>query len=233
MTIRLDRNMIARRLCSIIRFTNEWLFHRKLWQRVGTSIFAIITLFSVALVSCNTRMPVSIPALPTARQTPPSSVLVEPTLLPPATITPTIENGFSIYLLDQGISPQQLAMLSHLELEENPLLSINDIVSYRKATHEIELTATGYEKIHSLSVPVNGKAFAVCVDGQPIYAGAFWVGYSSLSFDGIVIDTIRATKENPVIQIQLGYPGSVFFHGDDPRSDPRILQALEQTGQLK
>lgn len=200
---------------------------------MGTLIFAIITLVLVTLVGCNTRAPISITAPPTATQTHPSSVLVEPTLLPPATITPTIENEFTIYLLAQNISPQQLAILSHLELEKNPLLSINDIVSYRKATHEIELTATGYERIHSLSVPVNGKAFVVCVDGQPIYGGAFWVGYSSLSFDGIVIDTIRATKEHPVIQIQLGYPGSAFFHGDDPRSDPRILQALEQAGKLK
>ena len=193
---------------------------------MGNFILAILGISNLAV----TASPI---APPTATQTPPSSVVVEPTLLSPATITPTIENGFSIYLLAQNISPQQLAVLSHLELEKDPLLSINDIVAYRKATHEIELTATGYERIHGLSVSVNGKAFAVCVDGQPIYGGAFWVGYSSLSFDGIVIDTILATKEHPVIQIQLGYPGSAFFRGDDPRSDPRILQAFEQAGKLR
>lgn len=224
--------MIARGLYSVIRLNNDWLFHRKSWQRMGTSIFAISALVLLTSVGCNTSAPISMTAPPTSTQTPPSSVLVEPTL-PPDTITPTIENGFSIYLLAQSISPQQLAVLSHLELEKYPLLSINDIVAYRKATHEIELTATGYERIHSLSVPVNGKAFAVCVDGQPIYAGAFWVGYSSLSFDGIIIDTILATKEHPVIQIQLGYPGPAFFRGDDPRSDLRILQALEQAGKLR
>ena len=151
----------------------------------------------------------------------------------PATITPAIEKGFSIYLLAQDTPPQQLAMLSHLELAQNPLLSTDDIISYRQATHEIELTVTGYDKIASLSVPVSGKAFAVCVDGQPIYTGAFWVGYSSLSFDGVVIDTLRASKEHPVLKIQLGYPGSDFFQGDDPRSDPRILQALEEAGKLR
>jgi hypothetical protein len=99
--------------------------------------------------------------------------------------------------------------------------------------HGIELTNTGYETIHGLSVPMDGKAFAVCIDGQLIYGGAFWVRYSSWSFDGIVIDTTLATREHPVIQIQLGYPGPSFFRGDDPRSDPRILQALEQAGKLK
>lgn len=197
-----------------------------------TSFFSISALFLLTLVSCNTGTPASPIAPPSATQTPPSSVVFEPTHSSPVT-TSTIENGFSIYLFAQDISPQQLAILSHLELEKNPLLSIKDIVSYTKATHEIELTASGYDRIAGLSVPVDGISFAVCVNGQPIYAGAFWVGYSSLSFDGIVIDTIRASKEHPVIQIQLGYPGPDFFSGDDPRSDPRILQALEQADKLK
>jgi len=124
-------------------------------------------------------------------------------------------------------------MFSHLKLEEKPLLTMEDIISYSITTHEIELTAAGYEKIRGLSVPVDGIPFAVCVNGQPIYTGAFWPGYSSLSFDGIVIDPIFATIEHPVIQIQLGYPGPDFFKGEDPRSDPRILMVLERVGKLK
>lgn len=188
-----------------------------------TTEFAVIALVLVTLVGCSAKAPVSETVQPTATQTP----------LPLDTVTPTTEGGFSIYLLAQHVSPQQLAVLSHLELDKTPFLSANDIVSYDKATHEIELTDTGYHKVHGLPVPVDGKAFAVCVDGQPIYAGAFWVGYSSLSFDGIVIDTLRATKEDPVIQIQLGYPGSAFYRGEDPRSDPAIVQALEQAGKLQ
>jgi hypothetical protein len=149
-----------------------------------------------------------------------------------ATQTPGVENGFSIYLLADNIPPQKLVIQSHLDLAPEVLLSMDDIVSYNQVTHEIELTPTGYEKIAALSVPVDGISFTVCVDGQPIYAGAFWVAYSSLSFDGVVIDTLRATREQPVIQIQLGYPGPDFFSGEDPRSDPRILQAFEQAGKL-
>jgi hypothetical protein len=216
-----------------VSYTNDWLCHRRLWHRMRSSVFAIHALVLITLAGCSAGAPTSSVTPPRSTKTPPSSVVVEPTLLSPATITPTIENGFSIYLLAQETFPQELAILSHLELEENPHLSINDIVSYRKATHEIELTTTGYNRIASLYVPLNGKAFAVCVDDQPIYAGAFWVGHSSLSFDGVVIDTTRVSREHPVLRIQLGYPGPDFFHGDDPRSDPRILQALEQAGRLK
>ena len=141
-----------------------------------TSIFAISTLVLVILVGCSTGALASPIAPPTATQTPPSSVVIEPTLLSLATITPTIENGFSIYLLAQNIPPEQLAILSHLELENQPVLSINDIVNYTKATHEIWLATSGFDRIQSLSVPTNGRAFAVCVNGEPIYSGAFWVG---------------------------------------------------------
>jgi hypothetical protein len=196
-----------------------------------TSICAISALVLLALAGCRAGSSVSPNAPPTATQT--SSPVVELTQFSQAAVTPTIANGFSICLLTQDSSPQQLASLSHLDLAEKPLLTIDDIISYRKATHEIELTAAGYDRIDRLSIPVNGKAFAVCVDGQPIYAGAFWVGYSSLSFDGVVIDALRASREQPVLQIQLGYPGADFFHGDDPRSDPKILQALEEAGKIR
>jgi len=216
--------VIAKELGTVLRSTDGRLFPMKL--RPGMEVL-IIALALATLAGCSATAPVSIAGQPTATQPPPSSAFVEPTP------TPAGENRFSIHLLAHNVPPHQLAILSHLELEKDPLLSIEDIASYNKATHEIELTGTGYERIHALSVPTNGKAFAVCVGGQPVYAGAFWVAYSSLSFDGIVIDVTRATKENPVLQIQLGYPGPTFFYGDDPRSDPRIFQALERAGKLK
>lgn len=184
-----------------------------------------MTVLLLALAGCDARVPVSMPAGPTATPPPHPST--------PETTTSIIAQGFSIYLLDQSISPQQLATRSHLDLEAAPLLSTDDIISYNKLTHEVTLTDTGYEKIHELSVPTDGIAFAVCVDGRPIYAGAFWVALSSASFDGVVIDVFFVTEERPVMQLQLGYPGPSFFQGDDPRSDPRVMQALDQAGKLE
>jgi hypothetical protein len=154
----------------------------------------------------------------------------------PRTISKTPQNageGFAIYFLAKDITPQQLPLLSHLELQPEPFLANADILVYHKATHEIELTKSGYEKMHALQVPVNGLAFAVCVDRQPVYAGAFWADYSSISYDGIVINITRVIQGNPRIQIVLGYPGPDFFKGNDPRSDPGIFQALEAVGKLK
>lgn len=142
-------------------------------------------------------------------------------------------NVFSIYLLEGKIPPSQMDPDEPLELEAQPLISMDDIVVYSKSTHEIQLTEQGYEKIHALNVPTNGMAFAVCVDDEPFYTGAFWVLYSSLSYDGIVIDPLKATAEDPILQITLGYPGSTFFQAEDLRSDPGIMDALEKAGKLK
>ena len=111
------------------------------------------------------------------------------------------------------------------------MLSVDDIVTYSKETHEIELTASAYERIEQLEAPVDGISFVVCVGRDPVYLGAFWPLYSSLIFDGVVIQV--PPMDEPAIQITLGYPSSSFFAGEDPRSDPRILQALAQAGRLK
>jgi hypothetical protein len=198
-----------------------------------TSRFIIASLTLLTATACGLRLPASPTTQPLATPLPQPSALVEPTLSPPTAITPATENEFAIYLLAQEVQPQQLADPGHLDLEEPPIVSLDDVVSYNEETHEMELTAAGYEKVHGLSVPVSGKAFAVCIDRQPVYIGAFWVSYSSLSFEGVVIDVLRATQESPIIQIALGYPGPDFFQGPDPRSNPRIIQALKQSGKLK
>jgi hypothetical protein len=169
-----------------------------------TSIFSLIVLFLLTLVGCSSTNP-----------------------------TPSYEEGFAIYLLAENISPKQPASLDLLELARHPFLSSKDIVSYSQAAHEIELTQNGYMTIAAMSLPVTGVSFAACVNGQPIYVGSFWPGYSSLSFNGIVIDPILASLEHPFIYIQLGYPGSDFYDAVDPRSDLRIMQALDQAGKLK
>jgi hypothetical protein len=186
---------------------------------------ALGPLLFLVLTGCSVGIPATSSATPTAAQTSASSQPTAP--------TPGIVKGFSIYLTDPSIRPEQLPFLSHLELAVEPILSNEDIVTYSQATHEILLTASAAERIQNLRAPTSGLAFAACVDGQPVYAGAFWPAYSSQSYDGITIDPVMVSKERPVIQIQLGYPGSNLFQGKDPRSDPSILKALERDGKLK
>jgi len=136
-------------------------------------------------------------------------------------------------LLAQHVSASHLSgvELDSLEFEAEPILSVDDIVAYREETHEIELTASAYERIEQLEVPTNGLPFVVCVGRKPIYSGAFWAMFSSLSFDGVTI-WVPLIEEH-IIQMKLGYPQALYFKGEDPRSDSRILQSLEQVGKLK
>ncbi len=79
---------------------------------------------------------------------------------------------------------------------------------------------------------VAGIPFVIVSRGERIYAGAFWSMLSSQSFDGVVIMDPVFLTESYTIQITLGYPGSGFFTGTDPRVDARLMDALDGAGVL-
>ena len=146
--------------------------------------------------------------------------------------------GFAVYLVDEAITAQEMlqADVEMLGLEETPIISFDDVVAYDATTHEIQLTDSAYEGLGRLEVPVQGLPFVVCAGSDRIYGGAFWVSYSSLSYEGVVIDVFPAMAEDPgrTLRIQLGYPESLeLFVGEDPRSHPRIVESLEATGKLR
>ena len=150
---------------------------------------------------------------------------------------PAQNEHFAIYLLSQSIPAAELSQsnIGQFVLESEPLLSDDDIVSYDKISHSIELTRAAFNRVQevfTLPVKVNGVPFVVCVGEERIYAGAFWTPLSSLSYDGVVIMQ-PFDPEKTMIQIALGYPVPSVFYGNDPRADPRITQALEQDRKLK
>jgi len=78
--------------------------------------------------------------------------------------------------------------------------------------------------------------FVVCVGKERIYRGAIWSSLSSREYDGVVI--LEPSYQPPesdsyTIRLELGYPTEKWFKGEDPRSDPRILRALEKAGKIK
>jgi hypothetical protein len=147
-------------------------------------------------------------------------------------VTPSNDEGFAIYLTKQDIPPAQMEALSHVNLTDQPVISAEDVITYNAQTHEIKLTDEAFERISELEVPVEGRSFMVCVDKQPIYWGAFWTPISSISFDGVTIWKPYSSQGPAVITLQLGYPSSSFYGGEDPRNSPEILQSLEQAGKL-
>lgn len=145
--------------------------------------------------------------------------------------------GFSVHLLASDMPATELstADLNDLDLQEEAIISIEDIIVYSWKTHEIEIAATAYQRIEqlfSLPVEVRGMPFVVCVGSDRIYAGGFWTPASSLSFDGVII-LQPSDPDRHVIRIALGYPTPEAFTGKDPRSDRRVLQSLESAGKLR
>lgn len=146
-------------------------------------------------------------------------------------------NVFAVYLLARDIPPAQLLTtdLHKAELTPEPLLGTDDIVSYRRDSHTLELTADAYARVqHIFPMPVRveGIPFVVRVGSEPLYAGAFWTPASSLTFDGPYIMQPFASDTH-TIQIELGYPSNTVYTGHDPRADPRIMNALQAAGKLQ
>ncbi len=144
---------------------------------------------------------------------------------------------FAIYLLDSEVSATDLANVDLKRCSDRnpPIISTEDILTYTKDTHQLELTEPAYSRVQQLfgaPVRVSGIPFVACVGEEPIYAGAFWSPASSLSYDGVVIMQPFSTEEQ-TIQIQLGYASPVVYVDSDPRVDPRIMKALDTAGKLK
>jgi len=144
------------------------------------------------------------------------------------------ENGesYAIYLVaDPQIAGPDLkdSLLEALPLAEEPLISIEDILSYDWENHVFKVTEESYQRLIDDiggSVPVNGRSFVVVAKGERIYAGAFWTLASSLSFDGVTImDPL--VSESTSLTFALGYPTEEYFTGEDPRGDLRIREVLE------
>ena len=122
----------------------------------------------------------------------------------------------------------------YLSKNNGLVISDEDIVWYDMDSYEIKLTDEGIEKIQTLKVEsvTYGEPFAVKIGNQEIYDGSFWTPISSVSYCGIVIETLVNMTEN-TIKLEKGYPSSDFFEGIDPRNDPRILDHFQKLGKLK
>jgi len=135
---------------------------------------------------------------------------------------------FAVFLLPLSAQVGPGAPVSEIELPDKRLLSAADMVSYAIRSHEIELKPDSVDRLNDLEL--TGRTFVVAVGGKPIYRGTFIAPWVSRSDDGVVIVWPPLDGNDSVVRIQLGYPGADFFRGTDPRSDPRILDALARGG---
>ncbi len=146
---------------------------------------------------------------------------------------PTAEpvGEFAIFLPIEDLTLDDVHNLDEIILQEAPVLSMDDIIAYDAETHVIELEPTVAERWDGLEL--TGRFFVVMVGKELIYAGAFMAAYFSRTYDGVVILWPSMEGSPNTIKIQLGYPWEDFFTGEDPRADPRIMEALHQAGKLR
>lgn len=149
---------------------------------------------------------------------------------------PSSPEEFGIYLLAEDRPATQLGEeeLHTVALQERPLISTGDIVTYDAESHAMQLSEEAFRRVQEifpLPVRVDGIPFVVRVGDERIYAGAFWTPLSSLIYDGVVILQPLGEPDG-MIGLALGYPSPQAFSGQDPRGDPRIIAALEKAGKL-
>ena len=161
-----------------------------------------------------------------------TALIIIGTILALSSCTISKGDGFAIYLTKGDVPPAQMPALSHVDTAEQPIISMKDIITYNAQIHELNLTASAFERISQLDVPVSGKSFVACVDRKPIYWGAFWTPISSLAFEGVTIWKPLSLEGPHVITIELGYPSSSFYGGEDPRNNPEVMRSLEKAGKL-
>lgn len=129
------------------------------------------------------------------------------------------------YIVLAGMRPNDL--MGHT-LEDSPIITDEDILSYDFERHAMTLKP---EALARLPRPkVSGNGFVVMADGQRIYLGAFTTCVSSMSFavPSIMVDGRALNTNQPpnVLVIDRAYPDTLSCKGPDPRSDPRIKEAL-------
>ncbi len=138
-----------------------------------------------------------------------------------------------LYLLESFETVDNTCQIDEeaVKLQDWPLIGYSDFVSYDASEHIFELSDPGNEYISDQGFTLHGEPFAITVDGEIIYTGYFWAGFSSTGCLWVVTDPFFA--DDIGLQIQLGYPGEIDgVEIPDRRNDPRILATFRQDGKL-
>ena len=111
------------------------------------------------------------------------------------------------------------------------IVEYKDIVEYDSTEHIFILSDQAKDRISKVKYPVTPTPFAVALDGEVIYIANFIPGYSSMSCESCI--TIEPYSVDNKFMVNLGYPGSFFFSGPDPRNDSRLITRFKTDNKLK
>ncbi len=140
------------------------------------------------------------------------------------------DKDFSVYLVKTHITMLDLKTVSlrSVVLEDVPLFTIDDVISYSKSTHHIALTERAFDNFLAAG---SGRPFAVCIGRKPVYLGFTWRDISSQAFDGVV--ALPFVRTDHTICIQVGYPIADRLDVKDPRANQAVFVSIARHGKLK
>jgi hypothetical protein len=111
------------------------------------------------------------------------------------------------------------------------IVDYSDIIKYDSTDHIFILSDIAKERINKVEYPVTPTPFAIALDGNVIYIANFIPGYSSMSCETCI--TIEPYSADNQFMVNLGYPGSDYFTGPDPRNDSRLITRFVTDNKLK
>lgn len=144
--------------------------------------------------------------------------------------------GISFYLLssystkiDSSVKPWALSITDAV-LAEKPFIANQDIAYYVKADFSYTLRHNIKPEIGHYA---GDKAFAVTLDGKPVYYGRFHPAYYSSIVVGLAtIDPVYQVTEN-ALRVNFISGTAMVEHPKDKRNDAALIACLSATGRLK
>ncbi len=118
------------------------------------------------------------------------------------------------------------------ELQDQPLVPDNEMLSYdinKDSTKPYYINLSKFEakKVDSLvkKIPLHGLAFAIVVNGEPVYGGYFWSPSSSF-----ICTWVTAYAVGDRIVIHKGYDDLGY---NDPRQNAKLIDCLKLSNRLR
>lgn len=143
-------------------------------------------------------------------------------------LSPTEYGDFKIYqVLDQGI-PQEgpTKPIDSLTLSNEPIISIQDIISYFWSTHEFTITSHADSILDTMNPQQLLSPFVTCVGNERIYYGCFVSGLSSY------LPEKYPYIQNTIVGVNRQISRALNDSIPDKRNDVRIYNSLKHSGKL-
>lgn len=122
------------------------------------------------------------------------------------------------------------------ELNENPLITNEEILCIDIISGKIELSAEGVNKIIELNSSMkHGIKFAICNNKEPLFTGYFWSSYSSYGSTWNCIEYKHTEKVSKSVKLNI-YKGNGINPTKREKIDfkkhPNFLKSIQGAGKI-